>query len=190
MAQMADMFNTNSDFQEYVSYDDTHERVLPDILRSLNPSAPPSPGPLTGDQLLKVINWTRRTATALVNKYDVSGHLAHGPERLQDIYENFCQGALCPEPIDHPKAACFLFAAFGLAFNQVGSFLLIRICIHIPFFCRAIIQLGGVACCQGIQDVFSALRLEKMEVMQLRPHRPDRAAQEEAATAQAQTLRP
>jgi hypothetical protein len=187
MAQMADMFNTNLDFEDYVSLDDTHEKVLPDILSLLNPSAPPSPGLLTGDQLLKVINWTRKTATALVNKYDVSGHLAHGPERLQDIYENFCQGPLCPEPIDHPKAACFLFAAFGLAFNQVGSFHLIQVSFHISFICRAIIQLGGIACCQGIQDVFSALRLEKVEVLQLRP---DRAAQEEAAPAQAQTLRP
>jgi hypothetical protein len=122
MIEMASIFNTNAEFDEYVSIDDTHHVVLPDTLSTLNPSAPPSPGPLTADQLLKVINWTRRTATLLVNKYDVSGHLAHGPERLQDIYDNFCQGPHCPEPIDHPRAACFLFAAFGLAFNQVGSF--------------------------------------------------------------------
>jgi hypothetical protein len=122
MAEMAVIFNTNVDFAEYVQFDDTHQAVLPDILSTLNPSAPPSPGPLTGDQLLKVINWTRRVSTTLVNKYDISGTNDYGPQRLQDIYENYCQGPLCTEPIDHPKAACFMFAAFGLAFNLVGSF--------------------------------------------------------------------
>ena len=121
MAEMATMFNTNRDLDIYVECDDTHTTTLPDLLSGLDPSATPAPGPLTGDQLLKVVNWTRRTATTLVNKYDVSGHLAHGPERLLDIYDNFCcEGPRCPEPIEHPKAACFLFAAFGLAFNQVG----------------------------------------------------------------------
>ena len=166
MIEMADIFNSNEEFNDYVLLDDTHEAVLPHILSSLNPSAPPSPGPLTGDQLLQVINWTRRTATTLTNKYDRSGQNDHGSSRLEDIYDNFCQGPRCPEPIDHPKAACFLFAAFGLGFTQVIFFRFYVIHFHISIVFRAIIQLGGIACCPNVQDVFSVLRMRMMKVMQ------------------------
>jgi hypothetical protein len=164
MAQMAEIFNNNSEFDTYALLDDTHTTTLPDILGVLDPSASPAPGPLTGDQLLQVINWTRRTATLLTNKYDRSGHLEHGSARLEEIYNHFCQGPRCPEPIDHPKAACFLFAAFGLGFQQVSFFRFYVINFHISIIFRAIIQLGGIACCPDIQDVFSVLRM--MKVMQ------------------------
>ncbi len=122
LASMAELFNESQDFQDYVDLDDTHTSCMTDILGSLDPSALPSPGPLFPEQLLKLMNWTRKTTTFLVTKYDRSGHLDHGEGRLRDIYENFCQGPLCPEPIDHPKAACFMFATLGIVFNQVCNF--------------------------------------------------------------------
>jgi hypothetical protein len=67
-----------------------------------------------------MLNWTRATTTFLVTKYDRSGHLEHGQARLRDIYDNFCQGPQCPEPIDRPKAACYMFAALGIVFNEVN----------------------------------------------------------------------
>ena len=121
LKQMAEIFNNDQEFQEFVEADDTHQAVLPELLSSLIPSAPPAPGPITADQLLLIINWTRKTTTFLVSKYDRSGHLEFGVERLRDIYDNFCQGPNCPEPIDRPKVACFMFAALGIVFNQVSS---------------------------------------------------------------------
>jgi len=56
--------------------------------------------------------------TMIVNKYDTSGHLEHGPARLRDIYENFCQGPHCPVAVEHPKAAAFAFAVSGIAFTK------------------------------------------------------------------------
>ena len=120
---MTDMFNTSQDFGDFVDADDTHQAVMSDILGTLNPSAPPAPGPLVADQLLKMLNWTRATTTFLVTKYDRSGHLEHGPARLRDIHDNFCQGPLCPEPIDRPKAACYMFAVLGIVFNEVREVL-------------------------------------------------------------------
>jgi hypothetical protein len=93
---------------------------MSDVFLTLNPSAPPSPGPLVADQLLKMLNWTRATTTFLVSKYDKSGYLDYGAERLRDIYDNFCQGPQCPEPIDRLKAACYMFAALGIVFNEVN----------------------------------------------------------------------
>jgi hypothetical protein len=116
---MCEMFNSHDGFHDYVDAQDTHEAVLPSILGDLNPSAHPSPGPLFPDQLIQLVNWTRKTTTMLVNKYDRSGELEGGEERLRDIYENFCSGPLCPEPVDRPKVAIYMFASLGILFNQV-----------------------------------------------------------------------
>ncbi len=116
---MTVMFNTCPAFAAFVDLDDTHTAVMPDVLSSLNPSAPPAPGPVVADQLLKMLNWTRKTTTFLVGKYDKSGALDHGVERLRDIFDNFCQGPLCPEPVDRPKVAIYMFASLGILFNQV-----------------------------------------------------------------------
>jgi hypothetical protein len=122
--QMVHIFNTSQHFDEYVQLDDTHLTCMSDVLGTLDPSAHPSPGPLHSEQLLTLINWTRKITTFLVTKYDRSGHLDHGVDRLRDIYDNFCQGPLCPDPVDHPKAACFMFASFGIVFNEVCNFVL------------------------------------------------------------------
>jgi hypothetical protein len=123
---MTEIFNSSQEFSDFVARDDTHMAVMHDVLSTLNPSAPPAPGPLVADQLLKMLNWTRATTTFLVTKYDRSGHLEHGPARLRDIYDNFCQGPQCPEPIDRPKAACYMFAALGIVFNEVNCCALFR----------------------------------------------------------------
>lgn len=121
LKQMADFFNDNEGFQEFVDHDDTHRRVMTDVLSVLNPSAMPAPGPIVPDQLIKVINWTRATTTKLVAKYDRSGHLDHGAERLRDMYDNFCMaGPNCADPIDRPKVACYMFAVLGIVFNQAN----------------------------------------------------------------------
>jgi hypothetical protein len=124
LAEMARLFNEDQEFQTFADHDDTHTRCMGDVLGNLNPSAPPAPGPLFPEQLLTLINWTRKTTTFLVAKYDRSGHLDYGEDRLRDIFDNFCQGPLCPEPIDHPRAACFMFALFGIVFNEVCNFVL------------------------------------------------------------------
>lgn len=122
--QMVEIFNNSDEFDQYVQLDDTHTTCMSDVLGSLDPTARPQPGPLYSEQLLTLINWTRKTTTFLVTKYDRSGHLDHGVDRLRDIYENFCQGPRCPEPVDHPRAAAFMFAAFGIVFNEVCNFIL------------------------------------------------------------------
>jgi hypothetical protein len=38
---------------------------------------------------------------------------------MADIYENFCQGTVT-DPIDRPKAAMFLLAAFGIGFSRAN----------------------------------------------------------------------
>ena len=38
-----------------------------------------------------------------------------GEERLKDLYDNFCQG-VWTEPIERPKVAIFLMAAFKIGF--------------------------------------------------------------------------
>lgn len=48
-------------------------------------------------------------------RYDKSGTMEIGEDRMVDMYENFCQGTHT-DPIDRPKAAIFLFAAFGIGF--------------------------------------------------------------------------
>jgi hypothetical protein len=53
-----------------------------------------------------------------------------GSERMADIYENFCQGTHT-DPIDRPKPAIFLLAAFGIGFSRANIpqwFLIARIC--------------------------------------------------------------
>lgn len=121
LQQLTDIFNTSTDFQDFVDADDTHTAVMPDVLSTLDPALPPAPGPLFADQLLKMITWTRQVTTKLVTKYDLSGHLDYGEARLRDLYENYCcPGARCPEPVDRPKVAAFMFAALGIIFNQVG----------------------------------------------------------------------
>ena len=42
-----------------------------------------------------------------------------GAERMTDIYENFCQGTVT-DPIDRPKPAMFLLAAFGIGFSRAN----------------------------------------------------------------------
>jgi hypothetical protein len=124
LGSVCDIFNNSEEFALFVDVDDTHTTCMSDVLGTLNPSSPPSPGPLDPEQLLKLINWTRKVTTFLVTKYDRSGHLDYGESRLRDIYDNFCSGPLCPNPIDHPKAACFMFAALGIVFNEVLNFVL------------------------------------------------------------------
>jgi hypothetical protein len=119
LTAMCEMFNSNTDFHDYVDAQDTHEAVLPSIIGGLNPSAHPSPGPLFPDQLIQLVNWTRKTTTMLVNKWDRSGENLGGEARLQDIFENFCQGPRCPDPVDRPKVAIYMFASLGILFNEV-----------------------------------------------------------------------
>ena len=113
------MFNEDEDFDAFSNAEDTQTSVMADVLCTLHPEYPPAPGPLVADQLLKIINWTRATSTKLITKYDKSGHYQHGEERLRDLYDNFCQGDQCPDPVDRPKVACFMFATLGIVFNQV-----------------------------------------------------------------------
>ena len=157
---MCEMFNENADFYQYVDDDDTHVEVLRSILGDLNPQAHPSPGPLFPDQLIQLINWTRKTTTTLVNKYDRSGELEGGEERLRDIYENFCMGPRCTDPIDRPKVAIYMFASLGILFNQVLFCLLscVLCCLLFDTTPRATIPLGGAACCPRIPDAPSALK--------------------------------
>lgn len=42
-----------------------------------------------------------------------------GEGRMQDIYDNFCQG-VHTDPIDRPKAAIFLLMAFGIGFAHAN----------------------------------------------------------------------
>ncbi len=121
LKQMADMFNQDQDFDDFVIADDTTSAVMSDVLCTLHPEYLPGPGPLVPDQLLKIINWTRAASTKILSKYDLSGHYEHGDgRRLRDIYDNFCvAGDNCADPIDRPKVACFMFATLGMVFNQV-----------------------------------------------------------------------
>jgi hypothetical protein len=109
------IFNDDEGFRDYCDNCTIQTQVMRDVLSCLNPSALPAPGPIVPDQLIKCINWTRSITTKLVTKYDRSGHLDHGAERLRDMYDNFCGD------IDRPKVACFMFAVLGIVFNKSNN---------------------------------------------------------------------
>jgi hypothetical protein len=52
-------------------------------------------------------------------RYDKSGTMEPGEDRMVDMYHNFCQGTHT-DPIDRPKAAIFLLAAFGIGFANAN----------------------------------------------------------------------
>ena len=52
-------------------------------------------------------------------RYDKSGTMEPGEDRMVDMYQNFCQGTHT-DPIDRPKAAIYLLAAFGIGFAQAN----------------------------------------------------------------------
>lgn len=52
-------------------------------------------------------------------RYDKSGIMDVGEDRMTDMYENFCQGTHT-DPIERPKAAIFLLAAFGIGFASAN----------------------------------------------------------------------
>ncbi len=55
----------------------------------------------------------------LRHRYDKSGSLEPGDERLKDMYDNFCLGTVT-EPIERPKVAIFLMSAFKIGFANAN----------------------------------------------------------------------
>lgn len=66
LAEITRMFNeTESDFDDFTRANTTIDK-MPDIFRGIHPEHLPAPGPVTSDQLLTMIRWSRRVSTRLI----------------------------------------------------------------------------------------------------------------------------
>ncbi len=68
LTKITELFNTSQGFDNFCIADLTVEQhpALGDILRGIHAEYVPSPGPVTSEQLLTMIRWSRRVATRLI----------------------------------------------------------------------------------------------------------------------------
>ncbi len=67
--EITNLFNTCTDFDAFCTSDDTISKspCLSDIFHGIHPEHLPSPGPVTSEQLMTLIRWSRRVATRLIS---------------------------------------------------------------------------------------------------------------------------